>query len=71
MLIAVPACLCLTIITTILIFRKHVFEVPMSYCVRDRRAENGCPKSATCDNEPFVPVCGSDGNIYGKGKLNM
>ncbi|XP_035711856.1 agrin isoform X2 [Folsomia candida] len=43
---------------------KHVFEVPMSYCVRDRRAENGCPKSATCDNEPFVPVCGSDGNIY-------
>jgi len=44
--------------------RKHVFEVPISYCVRERRAENGCPSSATCENEPFKPLCGSDGHIY-------
>lgn len=47
-----------------LIFSKHVFEVPMSFCVSRERTSgsNACPLD--CKNEPEVSVCGSDGNIY-------
>lgn len=47
-------------------FSKHVFEVPMSYCVSLERTSGGqtnaCPLD--CKNEPEVPTCGSDGSIY-------
>ena len=47
-------------------FSKHVFEVPMSYCVSLERTSGGqtnaCPLD--CKNEPEMPTCGSDGSIY-------
>lgn len=48
-------------------FSKHVFEVPMSFCVSRERTSGGgqlnaCPLD--CKNEPEVSVCGSDGSIY-------
>ncbi|KAG8037555.1 hypothetical protein G9C98_005765, partial [Cotesia typhae] len=50
----------------ILTCSKHVFEVPMSFCVsRERNSGsvgNACPLD--CKDEPEVQVCGSDGNIY-------
>ncbi|KAJ8973067.1 hypothetical protein NQ317_004404 [Molorchus minor] len=44
--------------------RKHVFEVPMAYCVGQERTSHsiGCP--AGCYNEIEKPTCGSDGFIY-------
>lgn len=44
--------------------RKHVFEVPMAFCVSQERTSHsiGCP--AGCSNEIEKPTCGSDGYIY-------
>lgn len=45
--------------------RKHVFEVPMAFCMSQERnpgAAAACPTSCTGDRERLV--CGSDGNIY-------
>ncbi|PSN57361.1 hypothetical protein C0J52_02897 [Blattella germanica] len=43
---------------------KHVFEVPMSFCVsHERNAHgNGCPLN--CEGEDENLTCGSDGNVY-------
>lgn len=47
-------------------FSKHVFEVPMSFCVSRERtsgsASTACPLD--CKQELEMPVCGTDGNIY-------
>jgi len=48
-----------------LVRRKHIFEVPMRYCMtQERNAQSvaACPLS--CEGEPVEKVCGSDGNIY-------
>lgn len=47
---------------------KHVFEVPISFCMTQERTGGAsnylgdCPTS--CDNEEDKIVCGSDGNVY-------
>lgn len=49
---------------------KHIFEVPMSYCMmQEQRTANiagnpalDCPTD--CARVPQQLVCGSDGNIY-------
>jgi len=45
-------------------FSKHVFEVPMSFCVSRERTSGSSACPLDCKNEPEVSVCGSDGNIY-------
>lgn len=47
---------------------KHVFEVPLSYCMTQERNGNknnyidDCPTD--CSGEQRETICGSDGNIY-------
>lgn len=45
---------------------KHVFEVPMAFCLSQERnrvgSANACP--VTCDKEKERMTCGSDGNVY-------
>lgn len=45
---------------------KHVFEVPMAFCLSQERnrvgSANACPVS--CDKEKDRMTCGSDGNVY-------
>lgn len=45
---------------------KHVFEVPMSFCLsqsQERHASSpACP--ANCEGEKERPTCGSDGYVY-------
>lgn len=47
-------------------FSKHVFEVPMSFCVTRERTSGSVASSCPldCKDEPEVQVCGSDGSIY-------
>lgn len=56
---------------------KHVFEVPISFCMSQERtgsaagnAAEDCPTD--CTKAPKVLVCGSDGNVYSsKCELKM
>lgn len=45
---------------------KHVFEVPMAFCLSQERnrvgSANACPVS--CEKEKDRMTCGSDGNVY-------
>lgn len=45
---------------------KHVFEVPMAFCLSQERnrvgSANACP--VNCDKEKERLTCGSDGNVY-------
>ena len=41
--------------------RKHVYEVPVPFCL-NRLYRTECPLD--CSKKAFDPVCGSDGNIY-------
>ena len=41
--------------------RKHVYEVPVPFCL-NRLYRTECPLD--CSDKAFDPVCGSDGNIY-------
>lgn len=45
---------------------KHVFEVPMAFCLSQERnrvgSANACP--VNCDKEKDRLTCGSDGNVY-------
>lgn len=45
---------------------KHVFEVPMAFCLSQERnrigSSNACP--VNCDKEKERLTCGSDGNVY-------
>lgn len=45
---------------------KHVFEVPMAYCLSQERnrvgSSNACP--VNCDKEKDRLTCSSDGNVY-------
>lgn len=47
-------------------FSKHVFEVPMAYCLSQERnpsaVASACP--TTCEKEKERLTCASDGNIY-------
>ena len=60
-------CLCILVIyfiTTNFTFslnRKHVYEVPVPFCL-NRLYRTECPLD--CSKKAFDPVCGSDGNIY-------
>ncbi|KAJ9573703.1 hypothetical protein L9F63_008916, partial [Diploptera punctata] len=49
-----------------LIFKvmKHVFEVPMSFCVSHERNAHGSGCPLNCEGEDENLTCGSDGNVY-------
>lgn len=55
--------------------RKHVFEVPMAFCMSQERNpagadEGSCPTS--CEKEKERLTCGSDGNVYrSECEMNM
>lgn len=40
---------------------KHVYEVPVPFCL-NQLYRTACPTD--CANEDLEPVCGSDGNVY-------
>ncbi|KPJ18481.1 Agrin [Papilio machaon] len=46
------------------VYKKHVFEVPMAFCVSQERTSGGeyCPTDCSGHKEKLV--CGSDENIY-------
>lgn len=52
---------------------KHVFEVPISFCMSQERAGAGASTTnnvavdnclTDCSKAPQQTICGSDGNIY-------
>lgn len=46
---------------------KHVYEVPMSFCLKSQEKSGTVPSLAcpsTCEGEKTQPVCGSDGYVY-------
>lgn len=57
---------------------RHVFEVPMAFCISQERAggnqvQEDCPTECpTLNTDPDNYVCGSDGHIYTSAcELNM
>ena len=42
-------------------FRRHVYEMPVPFCLNKMYRTN-CPMD--CSNKETEPTCGSDGNIY-------
>ena len=53
------------IIYTFFFLRKHVFEVPLAYCMSQERTsgsvQNECPTNCTKSDQQ---ICGSDSNVY-------
>lgn len=47
-----------------ILFRKHVFEVPMAYCTSQERTPHSTSCPPGCGNDIEKPTCGSDGNVY-------
>ncbi|GAB6022272.1 hypothetical protein CHUAL_014184 [Chamberlinius hualienensis] len=41
---------------------KHVYEIPMVYCIMSREEYKDCPKD--CQGLNQTKLCGSDGNVY-------
>lgn len=46
------------------VHRKHVFEVPMAFCVSQERTSGGEPCPTDCQGQKEKLICGSDENIY-------
>lgn len=45
-------------------FSKHVFEVPMSFCVSQERTSGADACPTDCSGQPEKLVCGADENVY-------
>lgn len=43
---------------------KHVFEVPMAYCMSQERTASSSVCPSSCNNDIERPTCGSDGQVY-------
>lgn len=52
------------IIFYVFISSKHVFEVPMAFCVSQERTSGGEACATDCSGQKEKLVCGSDENIY-------
>ena len=60
-IIALEKVVKLTLIKTFIHFRRHVYEMPVPFCLNKMYRTN-CPMD--CSDKETEPTCGSDGNIY-------